>query len=226
MNIAIIGAGSVGRALAGSLTRAGHSVTVAARTPKHAAETAAATGARPAASSVEAVESAEVAVLAVPWAAAEAVAREIRSAARGKVVVDVINPMSATGDSAVEDGRSTAEHIQEWLPDARVVKAFNTMFAAVQANTTLHGTPADALLAGDDADARQLIAELARSMGARPIDAGPLRRARGLEALALLHIGLNMSDGWTWTSYVKLVGAPVEEPADAGAASRSERMAA
>src|SRR5688572_19726722 len=91
MDIAIIGAGNVGKALGGSLVRAGHNVTFAATHPEHAAEAARGLQARAAASNNEAVNAAELIILAVPASALGAVAREIGDSAAGKVVVDVSN---------------------------------------------------------------------------------------------------------------------------------------
>src|SRR5271157_2939267 len=94
MNVAIIGAGNVGRALAASFTRRGHIVTFASRDPEHAAAAAAATGARFAKTNVEAAAAGQVVVLAIPFASVEAVAAEIRDAVAGKPVVDASNRMS------------------------------------------------------------------------------------------------------------------------------------
>ena len=94
MNIAIIGAGNVGRALATSFTRAGHGVLVTSRDPDEAGAIAAASGARVARSNAEAAAAADVVILAIPFDSAEAVASEIRESVSGKPVVDVSNRMS------------------------------------------------------------------------------------------------------------------------------------
>ena len=83
MNVAIIGAGNVGRALAASFTRSGHTVTFSSRDPEHAAAAAAATGAGFAKTSAEAASAAQVVVLAIPFASAEDVVAEIRDAVTG-----------------------------------------------------------------------------------------------------------------------------------------------
>src|SRR5207247_821663 len=89
MQIAIIGAGNVGRALASSLTRAGHDVTVSAEHPEHATEAATRTGARAVSSNAEAVRAADLVVLAVPATALDKVATELGQALAGQVVVHV-----------------------------------------------------------------------------------------------------------------------------------------
>src|SRR5258705_6494648 len=87
MDIAIIGAGNVGKALAGSFKRAGHQVTIAAAHPDHAADAAKALGTNSASTSNDAIAGSDLVILAVPATALETLAPEIRDAARGKVVV-------------------------------------------------------------------------------------------------------------------------------------------
>ena len=219
MRIAVIGAGNVGQALAGSFTRAGHEVAVTASSPTSAAEKAPGVGARGAQSNREAAEAADVIVLAVWYAQHEAVAREIADVAGGKVVVDVSNPLTPTMDGlATEGGPSAAERLAERLPGTRVVKAFNTVFAAVQAEPGVHAIAADGFVAADDADAKRTVLKLVESIGLRPVDAGPLRHARQLEAIGYLGIALNAANGWGWNTVWKLVGAPIPEPEGAPAA--------
>lgn len=198
VDIAIIGSGSVGRALAGTMVRAGHRVTVADRDPEQATQAAAQTGASAAGSAVEAVGAAQVVVLAVPFVgAAEEVANDIRAASAGKTVIDVTNPLTPDYAGLALEGTSAAEEIQRWLPEAAVVKAFNTVLAANQA-APREGL--QAFVAADDAAARQQVLDLAASMGFRPLAVGPLAAARTLEAMAFLNIALNLGNGWGWTS--------------------------
>ena len=109
MDIAIIGAGNVGRALATSFSRAGHAVTIASRDPQDAAEAAAATGSTAGISAVEAVAAAGIVVLAVEFASSgEQLAREIAPIVSGKIVVDVTNPLKPTYDGLVTEGGPSA----------------------------------------------------------------------------------------------------------------------
>lgn len=199
MNIAIIGSGNVGRALAGSSVRAGHAVTISSKNPDHARATAQATGARSAGSNRDAVKDAELVVLAVPYQAVGTVVDELGPTLEGKILVDVTNRQSI-------DGTSAAEQIQARAPKARVAKAFNTAFASRQTDPVVDGVQLDGFVAGDDAEAKAKVLELVRSIGFRPIDAGPLGMARALEALAYLNISLNSRNGWPWQSGWKLVG--------------------
>ena len=218
MDVAIIGTGNVGRALATSLTRAGHTVTLAARDEAKTRSIADAVGARAAQAPRQAVENSDVTILAVPYGAAGEVAREIAPAARGKVVIDASNPLKPDlSGLATEGGPSVTEQLQPSLPGAHLVKAFNTLFASIQADPAAHGT-VDAFFAADDAQARETVAELLDSIDLRPIDVGPLTNARYLEGLAFLNIKLQVQHGGNWDSAFVMVDPPaaaVAEPVTA-----------
>lgn len=202
MDIAIIGVGNVGKALGGSLVRAGHNVTFAATNPEHAAAAANDLRARAAASNNEAVNAADLVILAIPATALEDVAREIGESAAGKVVVDVSN--RPTPDPA---GTSTsiAEELQAQLPGSKVIKAFNTLFASRQANPSLSGIAADGFVAGDDEPAKQTVLDVVESIGFRPVDAGSLAAARTLEGMAWLNINRALAGG-SWQDAWVLIG--------------------
>jgi NADPH-dependent F420 reductase len=202
MKVAIIGAGNVGKALATSIIRAGHDVTLAAKNPGNAEQAAQEIGATSAQSNTAAIADADLVILAVPFVgASEELAREIRASVAGKTVIDVTNPLKpdysglATGDS------SAAEEFQKLLPEATVIKAFNTIFASNQADPT---RDIDGFVAGDDDKAKQTVISLVDAMGFTPLDVGPLRAARFLEGMAYINIGLNAQNGWDWTSAWKL----------------------
>lgn len=202
MKIAVIGAGNVGKALGSSMVRAGHHVTVSASTPDSAQAAAREIGASAASSNSDAVRSAEVVVLAVPFVGAgDDVASEIADEAAGKVIVDATNPVKPDYSGLATDGTSAAEEFQRRLPGASVVKAFNTIFAANQANPR---PEIDAYVAGDDEEAKQKVVELEKSMGFTPVDVGPLAQARYLEGMAWINIGLNAANGWGWSSIWRL----------------------
>ena len=202
MKVAVIGAGNVGTALATSMIRAGHEVTIASRDPAHARAAAEGSGARPSESSSAAVRDADVVVLAIPYVAAgEAVAAEIAPLVDGKTLIDATNPIWPDMSGIATVGTSAAEEFQRRLPTAKVVKAFNTLFASRQADPK---GGIDGFVAADDGDAKRQVLSLVESMGFTPLDVGPLSSARYLEAMAFLNITLNMSNGWDWTSAWKL----------------------
>jgi predicted dinucleotide-binding enzyme len=206
MNIGIIGAGNVGKALAGAAVRAGHAVTISARSADRVAEATLATGAAGAPSSAAAVAEAEAVVLAVPAGAVDAVLDELGDRLDGRTVIDVTNRVNLDDPATVLDGPSNAERIQARVPGARVCKAFNTAFAVRMADPVVDGQRADGFVAGADGDARAAVLGLVADVIFRPVDAGPLPMARVLEGMALLEVMLQVRNGWPWQSAWKLVG--------------------
>jgi hypothetical protein len=209
MKVAIIGTGNVGRALGGSLARAGHEVTFAGRDVAKTERVASELGGFAADTAADAAQGVDVIVLAIPSGEVAAVVTGIASAAVGKVVLDATNPLKPDYSGlANAGGPSTAELVAELVPGAHVAKAFNTLFGAVQADPTTHGTMLDALYATDDEVAATAVSELASSIGFRPVRVGPLAAARELEAIAWLNIRLQLIDNGDWRTAVVLVGAP------------------
>jgi 8-hydroxy-5-deazaflavin:NADPH oxidoreductase len=209
MNISIIGAGNVGKALGSAFAAAGNDVTFASRDAARAAAAASAAGGRAATTFAEAAAGADIVVLAVPGSAVEAVAAEIAPVVAGKVVIDTTNPIRPDFSGLSTDGGpSGAERLATLLPGAHVVKAFNTLFAGNQANPAGQGQVLDALFATDDEGARATVAALASSIGFRPVHVGPLAAARELEAMAWLNIRLQVITGGTWQTAFVLVSPP------------------
>jgi 8-hydroxy-5-deazaflavin:NADPH oxidoreductase len=206
MRIAIIGAGNVGRALAEAFTMAGHSVVIAARDQSHAEKAAVEVKATPAASNREAAMNAEMVVLAVPAMAVPAVLNDIEGVIDDKVVVDPTNPASEDRETILRESASLAEAAAILAPEARIVKAFNTLFASRMADPMVEGIPLDGFYAGDDPAAKGVVAGLLEQMGFRPVDVGDLVVARTLELMAYLNTSLNMQNGWSWRSGWKLLG--------------------
>ena len=202
MKIGIIGAGNVGRALATAAVRAGHTVTITSTTLEEAESVAAEVGVRAARSNRDAVAGAEVIILALPFDAVQSITSELGAALDGQILVDVTNRFAPEQ----LNGPSNAELIRDMAPQAKVVKAFNTIFAAHQVDPIIDGIQLDGFVAGDDVAAKQQVLELVRSLGFHPIDAGPLAMARALEGMATLNISLNMTHGWPWQSGWKLLG--------------------
>jgi predicted dinucleotide-binding enzyme len=202
MKIGIIGAGNVGQALAKASVRAGHTVTITATHVEEAGHVAAEVGARAAGSNAEAVANADVVILAVPFDAVDAITRELSSTLDRKVLIDVTNRFSPEQ----LDGTSNAELIQRMAPSAKVVKAFNTIFASHQADPVVDDIELDGFVAGEDGPAKQQVLEFVASLGFRPIDTGSLTMARALEGMGMLNIALNMSNNWPWQTGWKLLG--------------------
>lgn len=172
--IVIIGSGKVGTALQTGLSRAGNDVRLAKK--GQIAETA---------------SWADVIVLAVPFSAVPDVALALETVASGKTVIDATNALTPDLELAVGFTTSGAEELQKLLPRAHVVKAFNTVFAQHMSTGKVNGEQLTAFVAGDNEAARKIVLALARAIGFDPVDAGPLKNARGLEALAPLNIQLS-----------------------------------
>jgi len=209
MKVAIIGAGNVGTALATSFGRAGHEVIITSRDPEDAASAAAASGARVAQTNAAAAAEADVVIPAVYFPNIAEVAAEIAEPAAGKPVIDVTNRI-AFGENGpdIDTASSNAEELATLLPKSSVVKAFNTLFASNQVDPSAEGVQLDGFVAGDDEAAKATVLDLVRSIGLRPVDVGPLVRARQLEGLAFLNMALNIINNGSWQSGWKLVGAP------------------
>lgn len=126
---------------------------------------------------------------------------------RDKIIVDITNPLNETFDDlATPPGTSAAEEIAEMSPPgAKVIKAFNTTFAGTLLAGQVEGESLDVFIAGDDAEAKKRLAEAISAGGLRPIHAGPLRRARQLEGIGLLHITLQERLGTNWQSTIKIL---------------------
>jgi predicted dinucleotide-binding enzyme len=213
VNISIIGAGNVGRAVASSAKRAGHTVTLTATKFENAIAVADETGTSAIDSTLDAVRGADLVVLALPATAVSDLAAEVGDALAGKTVIDATN--RPTPDATGATGpTSLAEEIQAQFPGAHVVKALNTAFASRQAEPVVGGIAVDGYAAGDDAEAKGRVLDFLETLGFRPVDAGPLVNARTLEGMAWLNITLNMQGG-TWQDGWKLVGP------DTGASSRN-----
>jgi NADPH-dependent F420 reductase len=206
MQIAIIGAGNVGGALARATKEAGHDVVVSSVSQDKVDALVQELGVRKAGSNLEAVQEADVVVLAAYLPAVEQIVEELGSALDGKIVIDPTNPVKPDMSGRAFEDTSGSEIIQAKVPGARVVKAFNTVFASRQAQPSQDGVALDGLVAGDDAEAKQVVMDLLSKIGYRPIDVGPLSNARYLEAMGFLNISLNAANGWPWQSSWKLVG--------------------
>ena len=182
-HLSIIGTGNMGQAIAAVAGRGGHSVQLLGQ------------------GDTETQVTGDIVVLAVPYPAVSSVIAQRGESLAGKVVVDITNPLNfETFDSLTvpADSSATAE-IAAALPQSRVLKAFNTTFAATLAKGTVGDLTTTVLIAGDHADAKSTLAGVITSGGLAVIDAGPLSRARELEAIGFLQISLAANEKIAWT---------------------------
>lgn len=172
MKIAIIGKGNVGSALSRGLMQTGHELVDVAH--------------------------AQLVVLAVPFSAIDDVLKKTNL--DGKIVIDPTNALTADMQLAIGFTTSGAEELQKKAPKARVVKAFNTVFARHMDSGQVKGQQLSLLIAGDDAEAKAVVKKLGDGIGFDTIDAGPLAASRELEPLGYLNIRLG---------YVQKLGADI-----------------
>ncbi|WP_430645217.1 NADPH-dependent F420 reductase [Agromyces sp. GXS1127] len=150
----------------------------------------------------------DLVILAVPYPAVADIVAARADQLAGKVVVDITNPLDfETFDSLVvpADG-SAAVVIAAALPESRVLKAFNTNFAATLAARTVGGAqPTTVLVAGDDELAKRALIDVVRAGGVNAVDAGALSRARELESIGFLQLTLAVQEKVGWNAGVALV---------------------
>ncbi|UCE79885.1 MAG: NADPH-dependent F420 reductase [Nitrospiraceae bacterium] len=193
MNIGIIGPGKIGSGLGKIWAQKGHHITFCYSRDAEKLKRMAAIVPNAASSDIqEAVRKSEVILLSVVW---EAVEEALKSAGSmdGKIVIDCTNPTKKDlSDLAVGHVTSAAEEIAKRIPGARVVKAFNTVFADVyHSDSRLFGTRKPTMFyCGDDNEAKQIVSKLIIDAGFESCDAGALKNARYLEPLAMLMIQL------------------------------------
>jgi predicted dinucleotide-binding enzyme len=184
-SVGIIGDGNAGRAIAEGLRKAGYAVKTAGHSADRVREVA---------------KTSQLIVLAVPASERKNAVKEMDDGYEGKPLIDLTNLID---DDMQFDGslrRSGAEEVQGWAKEAKVVKAFNTVFAQNMSTGQAGGERLTLLVAGDDGSAKQLVMGLGRDIGFEPMDAGPLANAKWLETLGYLNLTLayqqRLGPGW------------------------------
>ena len=212
MQIGILGSGGVGQALGLGFTQLGHEVKIGSRDPGSdklkpwlaKAGKKASTG-----SFEETARFADVAVLATLWSGTHS-AIELANPGNlaRKVVMDVTNPLVTEPNKpprlALGHTDSGGEQVQRWLPNSKVVKAFNTVGSAHMVNPQFPGGPPDMFICGDDASAKQAVAAFCKSFGWGVVDAGGIEGARLLEPLCILWVVHGLQTGG-WDHAYKLL---------------------
>jgi predicted dinucleotide-binding enzyme len=210
MRVTIVGTGNMARAIATRALAGGHHVTLVGTHLSKAEDLADELSGEGPVTPAETVDG-DVVVLAVPYTQAPHVVRQHAGELDGMVVVDITNPVDLGALEPLDTGyvapfASAAQVIADAAPaGAIVVKAFNTTFAGPLLAGEVAGRPLDVFIAGDDADAKAKVSQLARDGGLRPIDAGALARARELEALGFLHMAIQPSLGTVFASAVAVL---------------------
>ena len=213
MNVTIIGPGNMGRAIGTRAVAGGHSVTFVGKTLEEAQKAAeevkpsAKKGAQASAATLDDAKLGDVVVLALWYGTNIELVKQLGSKLAGKTVVDIANPLNSTYNGLVTapDSSSAEDVAKAAASGTKVVKAFNTTYAGTLRAGQVAGQPLDVFIAGDDAEAKEKVAQLVKDAGLRPIDAGPLSRARQIEGMQLLHITLQNTLGTNWGSTIKIL---------------------
>jgi 8-hydroxy-5-deazaflavin:NADPH oxidoreductase len=154
----------------------------------------------------EASWEADVIILAVPFEAEQQITKMIKDVANQKIVISIANPLNETFNGLVTaPDTSAAEELQKLLPNSKVIKAFNTTFAADFAAPVIDGKQVDAFIAGNDEDALETVKELVSTAGFNPIVAGELSESRTLESMQLLLIKLGIKYNYNWHAGWKIL---------------------
>lgn len=200
MRVAVVGKGSVGKALAPNIAAAGYDVVYGVRDPNNP-KYASGDGI-PLKTVGEAAADAEIVILAINWPSVDGALADCGDM-RGKIVVDCINPYDFRNNLAplVPADRSAARIIAGKTA-GKVVKAFNQVGAAVMAQARVRKAKPLQFVASDDENAKAAVIKLAKDIGFDARDAGGLDYARELEGMARLWIaqafgrGMPVTAGW------------------------------
>ncbi len=211
--VGVLGSGEVGRRLASGFSSRGHDVMIGSRDPgkPELREWLAGEGAGiQAGTFVETAGYGELLVLAVLGTAAdEAIADAGAENFSGKVVIDAMNPLDFSGGFppklSISGEDSLGERVQRALPDARVVKAFNTIGSQYFVDPSFTDSQPTMLIAGDDADAKSTVGDVLADFGwPDPVDIGGIEGSRELEAICIAWVKIGGSRG-SWDHGFKLL---------------------
>ena len=189
MEITIFGKGNMGQAIGKNFAEAGNNVQYYG-------------------SKDTAQQLGDIVVMAVPYPALAALAKQYQAELAGKIVVDITNPLNfETWDKLVVPADSSAaQQLQELLPESKVLKAFNTNFAATLQSGKIGELPTTVLVAGDDEEAKAAFKSALASSALRVLNAGKLKRAREMEATGFLQMTLAASEQSSWDGGFGVVG--------------------
>jgi len=199
MHIGILGSGAVGQALAHGLTRHGHEIRIGTR--KDAVEGFAV------GDPADVVDGADLVFLSVVGTAAVEVAAGVRQQLRGKVLVDTTNPLEfSSGRPGLFVGHtdSLGEQVQRAVPEAHVVKAYNTVGNTLMVDPQLPGGPPSMFIGGDSDEAKAEVTALLGETGWDVIDLGGIEASRCLEPMCIAWV-LHGARTGTWEHAFRLL---------------------
>lgn len=184
--ISIIGSGNMATTIGTRAAKHGHTIEIMSRNTAKAQALAEQLGNGATVGTFGAKPAGEIVILAVLYAGVVDAVTTYGDALAGKILVDITNPFNDDASGLVSNSSASQEIAAAAPESAHVVKAFNTIFGHVLAT----GTPLDAFIAGDSAEAKSTVTAFLESMELRPLDAGGLQTAPILESTGLLLMGL------------------------------------
>jgi hypothetical protein len=195
MRIGILGTGDVGKALGKAFLAIGHEVRMGARDAKNekAAAWAKEMGGKASSGTFrDAASFGEIVVLATLGVATEIAVEMAGASFQRKVVIDTTNPLDFSGGMpprlAISGNDSLGERVQRRLPDAQVVKAFNTVGHAFMFRPEFPGGPPDMFIAGDSDAAKKTVSAILKDFGWGVVDVGGIASSRYLEAMCMVWV--------------------------------------
>jgi len=209
VRVGVLGSGDVGKVLAAGFASLGHEVTIGSRDPEKLREWASASNRVTAGTFADAAKFGDILVLATLGAAAE---DAIRLAGvdnfNGKVLIDATNPLDFSKGMPptlfVGTTDSLGEQIQRLVPNARVVKAFNTVGNAHMINPQFPGGPPDMFICGNDAEGKKIVTQICGHFGWGVIDLGGIENSRYLEPMCLVWVLHGVRSG-SWNHAFKML---------------------
>ena len=148
----------------------------------------------------------DIVIFATPYTEVGNIANEYDNFA-DKIVIDITNPVNfKTFELIPEPGESGSQEIATLIPEAKIIKAFNTTLAGTLETGKIDGQQLDVFIASDEDDAKKIVSELIKTSDMRPIDVGPLANARHLEGFGLIQMDVQDQIGTNWMSGLKFIG--------------------
>jgi len=209
VKVGILGSGDVGKSFAKAFGALGHDVVIGSRSPEKLSDFVGGEGDRVTSGTFEdAARSGDLIVLATHgMATEEAISMAGKQNFDHKVVIDATNPLDFSGGAprlAIGHTDSLGEQIQRFIPNARVVKAFNTVGNPLFFKPDLPGGPPDMFIGGNDADAKKLVSQVCEAFGWGVVDLGGIEASRYLEPMCMAWVVHGVISG-TWLHAFKLL---------------------
>lgn len=206
MKITIIGSGNMAQSIGSRLSKTNHDLAIYDRNIDKAQQLAEQLGKGASAHDINDKWEGDIIILALPYAAIPELLSSHGSELNDKIVVDITNPIDFdTFQIIPTPGTAGAEEIAKQIPDAKVIKAFNTVFAGVLKQGKIRGEIIDVFIASDYQQAKDQLTQVIIDSGMRAIDAGQLSNARHLEGFMLIHMTAQKQLGTNWLSAIKIL---------------------